>query len=143
MKKTARDYVITVIGTILLVIGLYLVKNTSGPEGFMKALPYVCIGLGCGIFGHGMGNIISRKAIHTNPNIEKQVEIQKNDERNIAISNKAKAKAYDLMTFVFGAVMITFALMGVEMAAVVLLVFVYLFVQGYAIYYRCKFDKEM
>ena len=40
------------------------------------------------------------------------------------------------MTFVFGALMIAFALMGVDMIAVLLLVFAYLFVQGYAIYYR-------
>ncbi len=142
MKKGATDYIITVIGIIFLGFGLYLVKSVI-PQGFMKAFPYVCIGLGCGIFGHGMGNIISQKAIHTDPNIEKQIEINKNDERNITIANRAKSKAYDLMTFVFGALMITFSLMGVDMVEVLLLVFAYLFVQGYAIYFRCKYDKEM
>lgn len=39
--------------------------------------------------------------------------------------------------------MVAFALMGVDMIAVLLLVFVYLFVQGYAVYFRCKYDKEM
>ena len=47
------------------------------------------------------------------------------------------------MTFAFGALMITYAFMGVDMIVVLLLVFTYLFVQGYAIYYRCKYDKEM
>ena len=143
MNKAARDYAITVIGILLLGAGLYFVKNISDPQGFIKILPYICIGSGCVIFGHGVGNVVSRKAIHTDPDIEKQVEIEKNDERNIAISNKAKAKAYDLMTYVFFALMIAFALMGIEMAALVILVFVYVFVQGYAIYYRSKFDKEM
>lgn len=59
------------------------------------------------------------------------------------IANCAKAKAYDVMTYVFGALMIAFALMGVDMIPVLLFVFVYLFVQGYAIYYRCKYEKEM
>ena len=90
-----------------------------------------------------MGDIISRKAIQTDPKLEKQIEIQKNDERNITISQRAKAKAYDLMTFVYGALMLTFALMGVDMITVLLLVFAYLFVQGYAAYFRCKYDKEM
>lgn len=143
MKKSKADYVITALGILLLVVGGYIIKSGQDTQGIMRALPYVCIGLGCGIFGHGMGNIISRKTIQTDPKLEKQLEIQKNDERNIAISQRAKAKAYDLMTFVYGALMLTFALMGVDMVEVLLLVFAYLFVHGYAVYFRCKYDKEM
>ena len=109
----------------------------------MRALPYVCIGLGCGIFGHGMGEIINRRAIKNHPDVEKQMKIDRQDERNVAIGNRAKAKAYDMMIFVFGALMLAFVLMGVDLVAVLLLVFAYLFVVGYGIYYRCKFDKEM
>ena len=32
---------------------------------------------------------------------------------NIAISNRAKAKAFDALKFVFGALMVSFALMGI------------------------------
>lgn len=143
MKKGRMDYVTTVIGVFVLAIGLVLVKTLANPQGFMLALPYVCIGLGCGAFGHGMGNIISRRTMKNNPDIQKQLEIDKNDERNIAIANRAKGKAYDIMTFVFGALMVTFALMGINVIAVLLLVFAYLFIQGCGIYYRCKYDKEM
>lgn len=143
MKGKKSDYAITAIGLVLAAAGLFWVKSLVNPQGFLLALPYVCIGIGCGVFGHGMGNIISHKAIKTNPDLQKQIEIDKNDERNVAISNRAKAKAYDLMTFVFGALMMIFALMGVDVIAVLLLVFAYLFVQGYGIYYRCKYDKEM
>ena len=48
-----------------------------------------------------------------------------------------------MMTFVFGALMVSFALMEVDMVAVLLLVFTYLFVHGSALYYRFQFDKEM
>lgn len=109
----------------------------------MQALPYVCIGVGCGLFGQGMGGILSQKAIQNHPEIQKQMDIEKNDERNIAIANRAKGKAFDIMTFVFGALMLAFALMGVDMVATLLLVFAYLFVHGYAIYYRCKYNEEM
>ncbi len=90
-----------------------------------------------------MGNIISNKVLNNSPEIKRQLEINVKDERNVAIANCAKAKAYDMMTFVFGALMISFAIMGVEMREVLLLVFAYLFVQGYAIYYRSKYDKVM
>lgn len=61
----------------------------------------------------------------------------------MAIANKAKGKAFDMMTFVFGALMVSFALMEVDMVAALLLVFTYLFVHGSALYYRFQFDKEM
>ena len=47
------------------------------------------------------------------------------------------------MTFVFGALMIAFALTGVDLPALLLLVFAYLFVHVSVIYYRAKLDKEM
>jgi hypothetical protein len=128
MKKNGMNYVITVIGILLLGTGLYLVKAIAEPQGIMKALPYICVGLGCGIFGHGMGNIINRKVLKNNPDIQKQMEINKNDERNITIGNSAKAKAYDMMIFVYGALMLSYALMGIDMIAVLLLVFAYLFI---------------
>lgn len=143
MKKHRLDYFIAVIGILLLGMGLFLVKIISEPQGAIRGLPYICIGVGCGIFGHGMGNIIGRKAVKNNPDIQKQLEIEKKDERNIAIANHAKAKAFDMMIFVFGVLMIAFALMGVDMAAVLLLVFAYLLVIGYDVYYRFKYDKEM
>lgn len=140
-KKTG--YVIVTIGILLLGTGLYFVKTMSNPQGIMLKLPYVCIGIGSGLFGHGMGSILSRRAMQNNPQMLRQMEIEQNDERNIAIANRAKGKAFDMMTFVFGALMIAFALMGADLAAVLLLVFAYLFVHGYAVYCRCKYEKEM
>ena len=48
-----------------------------------------------------------------------------------------------MMVFVFGALMIAFALMNVEWNVILLLVFAYLFVVGYGIFYRCKLEKEI
>lgn len=143
MKKIVNSYIQTALGLLLLGIGLYLIKIITDPQGIMVALPYVCFGIGCGIFGGGMGNLISRKVLKGHPEIEKQKEIEINDERNVTISNRAKAKAYDLMVFVFGALMLSFALMNVGMVPILLLVSAYLFVIGSGIFYRIKYDKEM
>ena len=48
-----------------------------------------------------------------------------------------------MMTFVYGALMVSFVLMGIDMVAVLLLVFAYFFVHGFALYYHFRFDKEM
>lgn len=143
MKRKTVDYLLALFGFALLAAGLYLVKHEVNPQGLLKALPYISIGLGCGIFGHGMGNIISRKAYQRHPQLQKQMEIEKKDERNIAVANQAKAKAYDLMLYVFGALMLSLALLDVDMIVILLLVFSYILVIISYLYHLKKYDREM
>ncbi len=143
MKRKGRTYAAVIIGLLLLAVGLFSLKMFPDSEGVVKTLPYICIGLGCGMFGHGMGNAIGNSMLKNSPDIVRQMEIEQNDERNVMIASRAKARAFDLTTFVFGALMLCFALMEVDLAAVLLLVAAYLFVEGYSIYCRCKLEKEM
>lgn len=143
MKRQFRNVGFVIIGLILVASGLALVKLLSNPQGLLLALPYVCIGLGCGVFGQGIGAIISQKVIKNHPDIEKQIEIDQKDERNITIARRAKAKAYDIMIPVFGALLLTFALMGVDLIIILLSVSAYLLIIFYGIYYRFKYDREM
>lgn len=143
MNKTILSYLITVAGIAILAVGVYFIKTIEAPQGLLRALPYICVGLGAGMFGHGMGEIMLRYAMKHNPAAAKQLEIEKNDERNLAIANRAKAKAYDMMIFVFGALITALALMNLDLTVVVLLVFAYLFILVYNSYYRFKYFKEM
>ena len=143
MKRNTWQTILGILGLALLALGLYLVKTTNATEGILLTLPYVFVGIGSGLFGQGMGGVIERSVLKKNPEILKQKEIEVNDERNQQISNRAKSKAYDVMVFVFGALMVAFALMGMDIIAVLLLVFAYLFVVGSAVYYRVKFEKEL
>ena len=86
---------------------------------------------------------MSRLALRKSPDLEKQLEIEEKDERNIAIRCHAKGKAFDLMVYVFSALLISFAIMGVDFAAVLLLVFAYLLVIGSFVYHLVKYEKEM
>ena len=62
MKAKITRYATIIVGLLLLAVGLYLAKTNGDPQGVMRALPYVCIGIGCGLFGHGMGDMISERA---------------------------------------------------------------------------------
>lgn len=124
-------------GAALFVLGFFLLR-----QDLALPLPYVCIGVGCGLFGHGMGEILSRKAIEKYPEIQKQIEIEQKDERTVAIANMAKAKAFDAMLFLFGALMLSYGLMQADLAVILLLVAAYLFIVGYYVYFQCKFTKE-
>ncbi len=139
MKPKKTDYVLIALGVLLFAGGLILAKVYKGAA----ALPYLCIGVGCGMFGHGMGEVLSVRARRADPEGFRQMDIEKKDERNIALAARAKGKAFDLMTFVFGALLVAFALIGVKIEPLLLLVFAYLFVHGSAVYYRAKLEKEM
>ncbi len=144
MKKNGTYYTITAAaGILILLLGGFFLKTVTDPQGIMKTLPYICIGIGCGTFGCGMGNVISRNVMKKHPDIQKQSDIDRNDERYIAIANRSKAKAFDITIFVFGALMLSYALMSFDLTAILLLVFAYLFIIASWIYYLNKYNKEM
>lgn len=142
MKKEIA-FSLTIIGAVLVAASLWFLKSSTAVEGTMAVLPYIAIGIGCGAFGHGMGELISKRALKNSPEISRQITIEQKDERNIAIANHAKAKAYDAMIYIYAALNISFALMDIPIYVVILLVFTYLIVVSISVYYRCKYDREM
>lgn len=56
MKKSVTAYLLVIAGLLLLAGSLYLIRTVQDPQGIMRTLPYICIGLGSGVFGSGMGN---------------------------------------------------------------------------------------
>lgn len=143
MKRTYKPLLLALSGLALLILGIVLIRAISQPEGMLRSLPYLCVGIGCGLLGHGAGDLLVRRADRADPEGAAQRAIAQNDERNRMIAQCAKAKAYDAMLPVFGALMLAFALMGVDMLAVLLLATAYLLVCGYSIYCRIKLDKTM
>lgn len=138
-----KNKMAVLIGILLAGVGLFLLRSSLDLQGILRSLPYLCIGVGCGCFGHGAGELLSRRALKHDPALQKQLEIQKNDERNIALASRAKAKAYDMGIYLYGALLVAFALMDVSLPLLLLLVACYLFLEGYCLYYRFRFEKEM
>lgn len=138
-NNMVKSKVITVIGLILLVGGLIAIK-LMGPD---TTIPYLLIGLGCGAFGQGLGEVITYRSEKSHPEIARKREIEESDERNIMLRDRAQAKAYRIMIVVFGALFLTFGLMKVEPKVIVLLVISYLGICGCSIFYSVKYRKEM
>ena len=141
IKKNWLLLVLAVVGFALLIGGLFSIKFNC-PETW-KALPYIMVGIGCGLFGYNAGEYISRMVLKRYPDEAKRIKIEQNDERNIAIADKAKSKAYDAMVYILGTVMIILALMAVDLVIILLLVTAYLLVCGIAVYYTNKQQKIM
>lgn len=143
MKGRTWNWIKIIGGLLLGIVSLFILRHYDQAEGVMAVLPFVCLGIGCGAFGHGMGDLLSRKALESDPKLARSLAIERQDERNIALANRAKGKAFDIMIYVYGALLVSFGLMGVALAPLLLLVFAYLLVVGCSIYYRVKYDKEM
>ncbi|MBR5328637.1 MAG: hypothetical protein IKV45_00340 [Firmicutes bacterium] len=133
--------IFTIVGVVLMVVGCVLLKTVADPHGIMIVFPYVCLGLGCGSFGHGIGNVVNERTMKNHPELKKQAEIESKDERNQAVSNRAKGKAFDLMLLLFGALMIIFVLMQADMTIILMMVVAYLIITGVFICYLVKYQK--
>lgn len=142
-KNVIKDWFLTFLGIGLVVAGFLLHKNSLSTDKMIVTIPYIFIGVGCGIFGHFMGNLLQYFSTKNHEELERQIQIDKNDERNILITEKSKAKAYDLMIYLFTSILIIFSLMGVDKLAIIMIVAVYLSIQIYALYWRYKFENKM
>ena len=131
------------LGALMAGAGIWMARGFAQAQGLMAALPYVLIGLGCGAFGYGAGAAANAMVARRYPDVARDKEIEEKDERNVAIANRAKARALDSMYYVFGALMVALALMGTDMKVILLLVAAYLFVAGSMVYYLCRYQKEM
>lgn len=143
MKKSKKNYILSFIGIVLIVLGLFFYKSISDLEGVLEILTYILLIFGIGIFGHGMGNILMKYAIKDNPKIEKESLVALEDERNVKISQLAKAKAFDMTVYLFGAVILLLIFLKVEERAIIILAISYVFINIYSIYNREKIEKEM
>ncbi|WP_108831208.1 hypothetical protein [Aedoeadaptatus coli] len=140
-NRVLKNTFFALLGLALVLLGVF--GHKYGAEKPLDAMYYLLIGMGCGVFGHFAGNIISYFSTKDNEALRRQIEIEKNDERNIVIAEKAKSKAYDLMIYLFAAMLIMFSLMGVDKLQIVIIVAVYLSIQLYGLYWRATFEKEM
>jgi predicted histidine transporter YuiF (NhaC family) len=142
-KNKTRYLILTVIGFVFLAAGLALIKLIPDAQGFLRALPYIFVGIGTGTFGQNLGSLLQIYALSKDPKAAKKIEIEEKDERNTAIRNKAKAKAYDLMITAYGALLLLLALMKEDVFIILAFVAVYLFIVFSNVYYFSKLQKEM
>ena len=136
-------YILLTMG-LLLVIGSVFALYFFGNEKFAYTVISYCIfGGGFGLLGDGIGRLNVARLEKKDPERMKLVNIEKNDERNIAIDEKARAKAYTLSIYLFSAVLVALAIMRVDIKALLLVLAADLLVLAYSLYIRIKLYKEM
>ncbi len=80
-----------------MVIGAVLIAITFLPNlPLGKNILGVCLGLGMGLFGVGLSQVLGNNYARKNPSYAKAQQIEEQDERNQQITHRAKASAADL-----------------------------------------------
>lgn len=110
MKKNLIGSVITlVIGVGLLIVWLLgYIKNSS------------LFGLGCGFSAVGLFNTVQSILILRNPKRCKEVEILKNEERNIFLRQKTNSTVYSIFIYIECAIVILSLILGYNQIAMIL-----------------------
>ncbi len=139
MIKTKRSYIQIVIGAILLIVmAVYL--QLPDPKGSIVG---VLLGVGISFALSGILSMIILKIEGKSPVKMKQSEIERKDERNISIRNRAKAKASDYSCWLF--MVIAYLNILIDGPLWLTLVIVGAFVLHYlmVLFFLGKYSKEM
>ena len=67
--------------------------DSRSGRGTLAVVPFLALGVGCGLLGSGAGELLAAQAMKKHPELQKQQEINQKDERNVALGNAAKAGA--------------------------------------------------
>jgi uncharacterized membrane protein len=101
------------------------------------------IGIGSGLFGGGLGELINVYLLDKNPVLKKKKEIEVNDERNIYICNRAKSRAFDVMKYILPMAILIVILLDSDIVITFIVLSVYIIIYFIYIYYLIKYTKEL
>lgn len=125
----------------LLVLGLALV--IAGAFVVQQRWSGILIGVGAGVLGMSVAQLITQHVMMKNPALEKQQKIGQSDERNIQINNYAKGKAFDLLQILALPFFLILVLADVPLWVVLLAIVLYLADWAIYLWYLNKRMKEM
>lgn len=124
-----------VIGISLVLISIFL-EFTNNANGAL-------IGIGSGVIGASIAQLLTIKIYSKNPSKLKTKTIEVNDERNILIKQKAKSSAYKIFTYVLSIVLMSLVFMNLDSIWLFAAVSLYIIRFIIEIFFISKYMKEM
>lgn len=135
--SVSRNAAVVVLGIVLVVVGLFL------PGSVPKAVAGLCLGIGSGLAGMSAANLYMASYYEKHPALQKQATIDARDERTIAITDKAKARAFDITRHILIAVAFVYILTNAPLWMTLLIVGVYVFGSVVQFSNMAKLNNEM
>jgi len=140
MLKKTRFYIATLVIGILLLASSFVVHAMT--EGF-KSLEGVLLGVGAGLIGMSIANLVMKYYERKRPNFKKQNEIEFNDERNAQIRYRAQAKAGSILVWLLIAFIYLLILLDVPLWVTLVGVGVFSSYYILMMIFMNKYRKEM
>lgn len=147
MIKSKSYHLITLLLGIVLLIASLLCRlkgiNNLLSLQQLKAISGILLGVGAGLIGMSISNLIMNCMLEKDPLLKRKNEIEYKDERNISIRNHAKAKSADIIQwFIMGIAYLTI-LIGTPLWVTLIIVVVFTLYHILTAYFTLKYQNEM
>ena len=142
MKKPKPDWgqirinALIILGLLLHLSGGLYAMSEKGPDGLRFGLSFLAIILGTLLVTHFNEQI-------DNPLMGEEKRVALADERNAAIRDRAKAKAFDFSTRLILTYVVLFSYFDGRLYHVTILASIYILSMGLEWLYRKKYEAEM
>ena len=135
MQKKSTFYITALSISIIMIIGSLFVD--------LNSLSGLLLGTGAGVFGANIAKLYFINLEKKNPDIAKENEIELQDERNILILQRAKAKSADIIQWLIMLIAYLEIFVNAPLWIILLTISVFVLYNIIQAYYINKFNKEM
>ena len=135
MQKKSTFYVMAIIISVIMIILSQFVELNSHSG--------ILLGTGAGVIGASIAKLYFINLEKKNPDIAKENEIELQDERNILILQRAKAKSADIIQWLIMLIAYLEIFVNAPLWIILLTISVFVLYNIIQAYYINKFNKEM
>lgn len=146
MVKSKSYYIVTlIIGVALLIACLscrLVGMNAILSFQKLKAVSGILLGVGAGLTGMSIANLITTHKLEKDPVLRRKNDIEYNDERNIIIRNRAKAKSADMIQWFIMGIAYLSIFMDAPLWVTLIIVGVFVLYYLFYAYFLVKYQNE-
>lgn len=138
MRRKQSTYIAMLIVGICCMAASFLFMGEA-----LKSVSGVLIGIGAGLLGASVSNLLLLRMEHKNPALEKQAKIEYGDERNTMIRHRAKARAGEITQWLIMGIAYVTIIISAPLWVTFAVIAVFLAYNVLGIYLMAKYQKEM
>ena len=135
MQKKSMFYIMAITISVLMIILSQFVELNSHSG--------ILLGTGAGVIGASIAKLYTINLEKKNPDMIKENEIELQDERNVLILQRAKAKSADITQWLIMLIAYLEIFVNAPLWIILLTVGIFVLYNIIQIYYINKFNKEM
>ena len=135
MQKKSTFYIMAITISVLMIILSQFVELNSHSG--------ILLGTGAGVIGASIAKLYTINLEKKNPDMIKENEIELQDERNVLIRQRAKAKSADITQWLIMIIAYLEIFVNAPLWIILLTVGIFVLYNIIQIYYINKFNKEM